>query len=139
MASLQGSERSQFGYKRAAKAIVALTEPVSDLVSAGALREIEFVGPASARIVQDLDFMLAAQALEAGCLFALDSDAHATGELRFTDYAIAHARLARVPAERVVNCWSDDRLSAWMAERQLPTPSPPARSAKAARGRRAAR
>ncbi|MEO7275651.1 MAG: PHP domain-containing protein [Vicinamibacterales bacterium] len=88
---------------------------------------------------QDLDFALAAQALAAGCIFALDSDAHSRRELRFTDYAIAHARLAGIPSERVINCWSDDRLAAWMAERQGRAPSPPAGSVKAARARRAAR
>ena len=88
---------------------------------------------------QDLDFTLAAQALDAGCLFALDSDAHSRRELRFTDYAIAHARLAGIPADRVINCWSDDRLAAWMAERQGRTPARPARSATGARARRAAR
>jgi putative hydrolase len=65
---------------------------------------------------QDVDHALAAQALEAGCLFALDSDAHSIPELRFTDYAIAHARLAGVPADRVINCWEEERLSAWMDE-----------------------
>ena len=88
---------------------------------------------------QDLDFTLAAQALDAGCLFALDSDAHSRRELRFTDYAIAHARLAGIPADRVINCWSDDRLAAWMAERQGRRPARPARSATRARARRAAR
>lgn len=88
---------------------------------------------------QDLDWTLAAQALAAGCLFALDSDAHARRELRFTDYAIAHARLAGIPSERVVNCWSDARLEVWMAERQGRSPSTPARSVKRAGGRRAAR
>ena len=63
---------------------------------------------------QDLDYRYARRALDAGCLFALDSDAHSIGELRFSDYAIAHARIARVPAERVINCWSDERLSEWM-------------------------
>ena len=63
---------------------------------------------------QDIDYVLAARALEAGCLFALDSDAHSLGELRFSDYALAHARLAGIPAERVINCWSDDRLDDWM-------------------------
>lgn len=63
---------------------------------------------------QDMDWELASQALDAGCLFALDSDAHSIGELRFTDFAIAHARLARIPAERVINCWSDGRLEGWM-------------------------
>jgi putative hydrolase len=66
---------------------------------------------------QDVPHVLARQALDAGCLFALDSDAHSIGELRFTDYSIAHARLAGVPAERVINCWSDARLEEWMAER----------------------
>ena len=65
---------------------------------------------------QDIDFVLARQALDAGCLFALDSDAHSIGELRFTDYSIAHARLAGIPAARVINCWSDDRLLEWMRE-----------------------
>jgi histidinol phosphatase-like PHP family hydrolase len=65
---------------------------------------------------QDVDYGLARQALEAGCLFALDSDAHSIAELRFTDFSIAHARIAGVPADRVVNSWSDERLSAWMAD-----------------------
>ena len=67
---------------------------------------------------QDLDWELAGQALDAGCIFALDSDAHSIGELRFTDFAIAHARLARIPAARVINCWSNERLRAWMQERR---------------------
>ena len=65
---------------------------------------------------QDIDYRLARRALDAGCLFALDSDAHSIGELRFSDYAIAHARLARIPAERVINCWEDARLAEWMAK-----------------------
>ena len=63
---------------------------------------------------QDIDYRLARRALDAGCLFALDSDAHSIGELRFSDYAIAHARLARIPAERVINCWEDARIEEWM-------------------------
>ena len=63
---------------------------------------------------QDVDWTLAAAALEAGCLFALDSDAHATEELLFSRMAVAHARLAGIPPERVINCWSDERLEAWM-------------------------
>jgi histidinol phosphatase-like PHP family hydrolase len=67
---------------------------------------------------QDLDFELARRACDAGCLFALDSDAHSIGELRFSDYAIAHARLAGIPAARVINCWSDGELDEWMAARR---------------------
>ena len=66
---------------------------------------------------QDIDFELAAHARDAGCIFALDSDAHSIGELRFSDYAIAHARLARIPKSRVINCWSTDQLEEWMRER----------------------
>ena len=66
---------------------------------------------------QDLDYELAEVALEEGCLFALDSDAHSIGELPFTDYAIAHARIAQVPADRVVNCWEATRFEDWLRER----------------------
>jgi putative hydrolase len=64
---------------------------------------------------QDLDHALAADALAAGCLFALDSDAHTTGQLSHAEPALAHARLAGIPAERIVNCWPLDRLLAWLA------------------------
>jgi len=66
---------------------------------------------------QDIDHHLAQRALEAGCVFALDSDAHATVELAFADNAIAHARLAGIPADRIVNCWALDRLFDWLASR----------------------
>jgi putative hydrolase len=67
---------------------------------------------------QDIDFELARVALDAGCLFALDSDAHSIGELRFSEYALAHARLAGIPAARVINCWSNEQLTEWMTERK---------------------
>jgi len=66
---------------------------------------------------QDLDFTLAEQALAAGCLFALDSDAHTTLQLRYADIALAHARLAGIPPDRIVNCWPTERLLAWLAAR----------------------
>jgi histidinol phosphatase-like PHP family hydrolase len=67
---------------------------------------------------QDVDFVLAADALRAGCLFALDSDAHSIAELRYAETAIAHARLAGIPTSRIINCWKIDRLLEWAAERQ---------------------
>jgi histidinol phosphatase-like PHP family hydrolase len=69
---------------------------------------------------QDVDYDLARRAVQAGCLFALDSDAHATAELQYAETAIAHARLAGVPADRIVNCWPLDRLLEWLAERSRP-------------------
>lgn len=66
---------------------------------------------------QDLDAVMALGAVAAGCLFALDSDAHATGELGYVDTAMAHARLAGVPVDRIVNTWPLERLRAWTAGR----------------------
>lgn len=63
---------------------------------------------------QDVDHCLAKQALTAGCLFALDSDAHTTTQLVYSDTALAHARLAGIPPERIVNCWPIDRLLGWL-------------------------
>jgi putative hydrolase len=64
---------------------------------------------------QDLDYTLAQQALEAGCLFALDSDAHTTTQLSYADTALAHARLAGIPPDRIINCWALDRLLSWIS------------------------
>ena len=66
---------------------------------------------------QDLDAVAAQSALEAGCLFALDSDAHTERELVNAETAIAHARLAGIPPERIVNCWPLDQLMDWAIER----------------------
>ena len=69
---------------------------------------------------QDLDFEMARRAHEAGCLLALDSDAHMAEELGYVDIAIAHARLAGVPAERIINCWPLGKLLDWLADRPGP-------------------
>jgi histidinol phosphatase-like PHP family hydrolase len=64
---------------------------------------------------QDIDYALARRAVKAGCLFALDSDAHSTAELQYAETAIAHARLAGIPTDRIVNCWPLDRLLEWLS------------------------
>lgn len=66
---------------------------------------------------QDLDFELVQRAVRAGCLIALDSDAHSPAELVYADVAIAHARLAGVPKARVINTWPLNRLLAWSRDR----------------------
>ena len=66
---------------------------------------------------QDLDYELADQAIEAGCIFALDSDAHTTAQLRYAETAIAHARLAAISPDRIVNCWPLERLEGWLENR----------------------
>jgi histidinol phosphatase-like PHP family hydrolase len=65
---------------------------------------------------QDADYTLAEQALEAGCIFALDSDAHTVEQLSYAETALAHSRLAGIPADRIVNCWSLDRLLSWLSD-----------------------
>jgi histidinol phosphatase-like PHP family hydrolase len=67
---------------------------------------------------QDIHYELAARALEKGCIFALDSDAHANPELAFSTIAIAHARLAGIPPDRIINYWPEKKLVAWMGERR---------------------
>ena len=65
MAALQPNERSQLGYKRAAKAVIALPLPVGDLVAAGTLRDVPYIGPSSARIITELVETGASSAVDA--------------------------------------------------------------------------
>jgi putative hydrolase len=62
---------------------------------------------------QDVDYTLARAALDAGCVLALSSDAHSAGELRYVENAMAHARLAGAPRDRVINTWPLERLLEW--------------------------
>lgn len=62
---------------------------------------------------QDLDYQIAQAAKKAGCVFALDSDAHAANQLWMADYALAHARLAGIPSDRIINCWPPAEILAW--------------------------
>ncbi|HXD20984.1 MAG TPA: PHP domain-containing protein [Vicinamibacterales bacterium] len=64
---------------------------------------------------QDVPYELAAQALEQGCLFALDSDAHSHPEFDFADIAIAHAKLAGIPQAKIVNYWPEKKFLDWAA------------------------
>jgi histidinol phosphatase-like PHP family hydrolase len=66
---------------------------------------------------QDLDYDLARRAVASGCLFAIDSDAHATDQWWYAETAIAHARLAGVPRSRVINCWPLAKLLDWAQSR----------------------
>jgi putative hydrolase len=68
---------------------------------------------------QDVDYDLAKRAIDAGCLFALDSDAHSTRELQYAETSIAHARLAGIPKERIINCWPVETLLEWLEGRRV--------------------
>jgi putative hydrolase len=66
---------------------------------------------------QDLDFDLARLALPSGCLFAIDSDAHAADQWWYAETALAHARIAGIPRDRVINCWPLAKLLEWLSLR----------------------
>lgn len=53
------------------------------------------------------------RALDAGVLFAVDSDAHAPGQLTWQAYGCARAWECGVPADRIVTTWEVDRLLDW--------------------------
>ncbi|MEW9553188.1 PHP domain-containing protein [Nonomuraea sp. NPDC050783] len=52
-------------------------------------------------------------AYEMGCVFAIDSDAHAPGQLDWQRYGCERAARCGIEAERVVNTWPLDRLLDW--------------------------
>jgi putative hydrolase len=52
-------------------------------------------------------------ALEIGCQFSIDTDAHAPGQLEFLAYGCQRAADAGIPEERIVNTWPADQLLAW--------------------------
>ena len=56
---------------------------------------------------------LLALAIEHGCKFSIDSDAHATGQLEWLPHGCQVAADGEVPVERIVNTWSVDELLAW--------------------------
>jgi putative hydrolase len=55
------------------------------------------------------------QAAEAGCRFAVDSDAHAPGQLDWLRYGCERAAQCGVEPDQIVNTWSADQLLAWAA------------------------
>jgi putative hydrolase len=61
----------------------------------------------------DPPLRLLRQAVDAGCLFAVDTDAHAPGQLDWQPLGCARAEQSRVPADRVVNAWPLEDLLAW--------------------------
>ena len=52
-------------------------------------------------------------ARDTGCLFSIDSDAHAPGQLDMLDYGCERAEAAGIDPDRIVNTWELDRLLAW--------------------------
>jgi histidinol phosphatase-like PHP family hydrolase len=65
---------------------------------------------------QDPPKRLLRLALEAGCRFALDSDAHAPGQLDWQPYGCERAALCGVESDKIVNTMSADDLLAWSSK-----------------------
>jgi putative hydrolase len=53
-------------------------------------------------------------ALETGCMFSIDSDAHAPGQLDWLPYGCERAEECGVPPERVINTKTADELLEWI-------------------------
>jgi putative hydrolase len=68
---------------------------------------------------QDPPDELVALAIEKGCLFSVDSDAHAPGQLDFLDHGAARVAALGVPVERIVNTWPLERLLEWTGRPRL--------------------
>ncbi|MFN8077642.1 MAG: PHP domain-containing protein [Kineosporiaceae bacterium] len=56
------------------------------------------------------------KAVDAGCLFSIDTDAHAPGQLDWQVYGCERAEACGVPPERVVTTWPVEDLLAWTAD-----------------------
>ena len=69
---------------------------------------------------------LLALARDLGCLFSIDSDAHAPGQLDWQWHGCARAEEAGLPPERIVTTWTADQVLAWTATRRPPVSPAPA-------------
>jgi putative hydrolase len=52
-------------------------------------------------------------AYDMGCLFSIDTDAHAPGQLDFQAYGAERAASVGIEPERIINTWPVDRLKEW--------------------------
>ena len=59
---------------------------------------------------------LLAQAVDHGCWFSIDSDAHATGQLEWQPHGCDRAAECGVPIERIINTMSADDLLDWTGQ-----------------------
>ncbi len=52
-------------------------------------------------------------AMDVGCVFSIDTDSHAPGQLDFLGYGAQRALEAGLAADRIVNTWPAEELLAW--------------------------
>jgi putative hydrolase len=66
---------------------------------------------------QDPPDELLSLAVDIGCLFSIDSDAHAPGQLDFLQYGAARASRHGIEPDRIVTTWPVEDLLAWAGRR----------------------
>jgi DNA polymerase (family 10) len=66
----------------------------------------------------DLDWRWHRKALELGCTFAINPDAHSIPEIDLTRWGVRMARKGGVPAARVLNCLDRRRFAAFLDRRR---------------------
>ena len=88
----------------------------ADLVFAACLRFDKALEVNSRPERLDPPRRLLTRALEMGCKLAIDTDAHAPGQLEWQPYGCERAAECGASAEVVVNTWDEARLRAWTAE-----------------------
>ena len=87
----------------------------ADLVFAACLRFDKAVEVNSRPERLDPPRRLLTRALEMGCKLAIDTDAHAPGQLEWQPYGCERAAECGASPDVVVNTWDEDRLRAWTA------------------------
>jgi putative hydrolase len=55
-------------------------------------------------------------AVDMGCLFSIDTDAHAPGQLEFLSYGCERAEDIGIDPDRVINTWPADKLLGWCSK-----------------------
>ena len=58
---------------------------------------------------------LLSSAADLGCFFAVDSDAHAPGQLEWQPLGCSRAAEVGIAADQIINTWDWDRLAEWTA------------------------
>ncbi|MHB1445197.1 MAG: PHP domain-containing protein [Acidimicrobiales bacterium] len=65
----------------------------------------------------DPPMRLLEEAVGAGCLLSIDTDAHAPGQLEWQINGAERVARTGVGAERIINTWDRDRLVSWLSRR----------------------
>jgi DNA polymerase (family 10) len=68
----------------------------------------------------DLDWRWHQRALDLGCMFSINPDAHSVAELDLTSWGVLMARKGGIPSDRVLNCLSCEEIVRYLTKRTMP-------------------